>query len=205
MEAPYVNIHTHRPTGRGTELRSAGIHPWDAGKTAAADAPSLGLLLAQQLSAAQAIGETGLDAACGVDMQAQERLFRAHLELAGQLRLPVVIHCVRRFEAVMSILGRYRLPGVIFHGFIGSRQQALQAAGRGYMLSFGRRSLASPRTAEAMRALPPESMFLETDDDDTAIEDIYAAAADAVQTDIATLRERIYGNYKRLFTDGQLD
>lgn len=27
---PYVNIHTHRPTGRGIELRTAGVHPWEA-------------------------------------------------------------------------------------------------------------------------------------------------------------------------------
>ena len=27
---PYINIHTHRPTGRGIELRTAGIHPWEA-------------------------------------------------------------------------------------------------------------------------------------------------------------------------------
>ncbi|HBB11727.1 MAG TPA: Mg-dependent DNase, partial [Alistipes sp.] len=24
---PYVNIHTHRPTGSGIELRTAGVHP----------------------------------------------------------------------------------------------------------------------------------------------------------------------------------
>ena len=31
---PYVNIHTHRPTGRGIELRTAGIHPWQADRQA---------------------------------------------------------------------------------------------------------------------------------------------------------------------------
>ena len=32
MTDQFVNIHTHRPTGRGIELRTAGIHPWDADK-----------------------------------------------------------------------------------------------------------------------------------------------------------------------------
>ena len=32
MTSQFVNIHTHRPTGRGIELRTAGIHPWDADK-----------------------------------------------------------------------------------------------------------------------------------------------------------------------------
>ena len=30
METPFVNIHTHRPTGHGIEPASAGIHPWEA-------------------------------------------------------------------------------------------------------------------------------------------------------------------------------
>ena len=50
---PYVNIHTHRPTGSGIELRTAGVHPWDA---ATQDAATLG----QRLGGAQAVGETGL-------------------------------------------------------------------------------------------------------------------------------------------------
>ena len=45
---PYVNIHTHRPTGSGIELRTAGVHPWDA---ATQDAATLG----QRLGGAQAV------------------------------------------------------------------------------------------------------------------------------------------------------
>ena len=54
MTAQFVNIHTHRPTGRGIELRTAGIHPWDADKE---DIAALGTLPAD----VQAIGETGLE------------------------------------------------------------------------------------------------------------------------------------------------
>ena len=54
MTSQFVNIHTHRPTGRGIELRTAGIHPWDADKENIA---ALGTLPAD----VQAIGETGLD------------------------------------------------------------------------------------------------------------------------------------------------
>jgi len=51
MTSQFVNIHTHRPTGRGIELRTAGIHPWDADKE---DIAALGTLPAD----VQAIGET---------------------------------------------------------------------------------------------------------------------------------------------------
>ena len=50
MNDPYVNIHTHRPTGRGIELRAEGIHPWQAEATAPGNLPAL-------TAAAQAVGE----------------------------------------------------------------------------------------------------------------------------------------------------
>ena len=62
MTAQFVNIHTHRPTGRGIELHTAGIHPWDADKE---DIAALGTLPAD----VQAIGETGLDYARGAGRQ----------------------------------------------------------------------------------------------------------------------------------------
>ena len=46
----YVNIHTHRPVGRGIELRTAGIHPWVADRVPVASL----LPLADEV---QAIGE----------------------------------------------------------------------------------------------------------------------------------------------------
>ena len=46
MTSQFVNIHTHRPTGRGIELRTAGIHPWDADKE---DIAALGTLPALSL------------------------------------------------------------------------------------------------------------------------------------------------------------
>lgn len=201
MNRPIVNIHTHRPAVGETTLRTAGIHPWRADEyDDIADAASLRRVLGDGLDGAQAIGETGLDFACMAGRAAQERLFRAHLQLAWESGLPVVIHCVRAFGPVMKILGEYALPRVLFHGFIGSAEQVRQAVGRGYRLSFGLRSLRSPRTVEAMRSVPPELLFIETDDDDTTITEICRLTAEALGTDAATLAERLDENYKR-FTD----
>jgi len=199
MNLCYVNIHTHRPTGCGAELRSAGIHPWLAGSHTPADVGSLRAALAGALAGAQAVGETGLDFACGADRASQELLFRAHAGLAELLRLPVVVHCVRAFEPVMKILGGYDLPAVIFHGFIGSVQQMRRAADAGYCLSFGMRSFRSPKTVAAMRAAPLDRLFLETDDDPVGIGEVYSAAADILGMDEERLAETILGNYGRVF------
>ena len=153
---PYVNIHTHRPTGRGVELRAEGIHPWRADRAAAeefaarldgrSDGRSDGHVdgrLDGLDGRVQAIGEIGLDYASTVDRQLQLDVLRMQLALARRRGLPVVLHCVRAFEPLMRELAACPPRAVIFHGFIGSPEQARQALGRGYMLSFGERR--SPR------------------------------------------------------------
>ena len=188
-----VNIHTHKPLDGELTIRTAGIHPWEAASVPA-DA-SAGL----DLSDADAIGETGLDFACDVDRNAQESVFHMQLQLAQQAGLPVVIHCVRAFEPVMKILAEYRLPAVIFHGFIGSAEQAQRAVGAGYHLSFGERSFASPKTVEAMKNVPRDRMFFETDESDTPIGKIYETAAQLLKTEASTLAHSINDNYDNIF------
>lgn len=189
---PYVDIHTHRPTGQAVELRTAGIHPWDAaeGDTDALEA---------ELGRAQAIGETGLDRLRGPEMECQLHMLRDQLELARRYRLPVVLHCVRAFEPLMRELAAVPLRAVIFHGFIGSRQQAAEALKRGYYLSYGVRSFASPRSIEALCATPAERLFLETDDQETPIGEVYARAAELRGESVEALQRCTLANYERIF------
>lgn len=195
MEPPFVDIHTHRPTGRNIELRTAGIHPWQAADY------DRGALLAG-LAGAQAIGEIGLDGLRGPAEEVQLHAFRDQLALAEERGLPVVLHCVRRFEAVMRELRGRRLRAVIFHGFTGSPEQAREALARGCCLSFGERSLASPRARAALRTTPEGQLFLETDDNPVPIGEIYRLAAAERATQPERLRDIIFANYERIFTHG---
>ena len=198
MTSQFVNIHTHRPTGRGIELRTAGIHPWDADKE---DIAALGTLPAD----VQAIGETGLDYARGAGRQQQLAAFRAQLALARDRQLPVVLHCVRAFEPLMRELAASEPRAVIFHGFIGSPEQARQALAKGYCLSFGERTFASPKTLAALRGTPLSQLFLETDDSPVPIAEIYARAAEAKGVPEEVLQRAILDNYKRIFTGGEYE
>lgn len=192
MEKRLVDIHTHRPHPDKLTIRTFGIHPWDAGRE--------DIRLPGELPAGtQAIGEIGLDYASPVDRSRQEALLRAQLALAEKSGLPVVLHCVRAFEPLMRILSAYRLRAVIFHGFIGSCEQAGQALRRGYWLSFGERSLHSPRTTEVLRTIPGERLFIETDDSPTAIGTIYRQAARVRETTVEELAATTEQNYKRIF------
>lgn len=186
----YIDIHTHNFTSRHTELRAVGIHPWDA---------EMEELQEHIFSGAQAIGEIGLDYACNVDKAKQEEIFRAQLAIAERLQLPVVLHCVRAFAPTLEILKDYKLRVVIFHGFIGSKEQAAEAVKRGYFLSFGEGVKRSPKTTIALQNTPLENLFLETDESALTIEEIYAIAAEIRGDDMKTITNAITNNYNRLF------
>ena len=186
----YIDIHTHNFTSRHIELRAVGIHPWDVENSSIDESIFQG---------AQAIGEIGLDYACKVNRQRQEEFFKQQLLIAQQLKLPVVIHCVRAFEQVLKILQSYTLRGVIFHGFIGSKELATEVIKRGYFLSFGERTFRSQKTIEALRNTPLENLFLETDVSDIPIEEIYAKTAQITGVDMNTLIHSIINNYNKLF------
>lgn len=195
MKPACINIHTHRPTGRGIELRTAGIHPWDAGKKDVAS-------IVAALEGVQAMGEIGLDFLRGPAREAQLAAFRAQLSMARERGLPVVLHCVKAFEEVMRCLAACEPRAVIFHGFIGSPEQARQALAKGYYLSFGERTFRSPKTLEALRRTPLRQLFLETDESPTPICTVYARTAEALGTGVEELQRATTENYERIFTHG---
>lgn len=187
----YIDIHTHNPREDVLSPTMAGIHPWEA---------EIGYEL-PDLTECDIIGETGLDYACEVDRSRQKELFLKHLAKAQQLGKPVVLHVVRALNDTLSILSEFKdLKGVVFHGFIGSKEQAAECIKRGYYLSFGERSLRSPKTREVIATMPQNLLFCETDDNtDIAIEEIYRSVAEIRGTTPEELLRTIEDNYKNLF------
>lgn len=186
----YVNIHTHHPHEGELSPRSEGIHPWQADSWSDGEPPIS--------NDCEVVGEIGLDYACGVERPKQEALFRAQLQIAQRRRLPVVLHCVKAFEPTMRILAEYDLKGVVFHGFIGSAQQAERTIERGYWLSFGERSFRSPRTVEVLKKIPLSHLFLESDESPTPIAEIYRRAAEIRGEDIGQIARALEANLKKL-------
>lgn len=191
---PYVNIHTHRPQPGEITPASAGIHPWQA-----AELPDAGTCAIPGLDRAELLGEIGLDFARGPERDVQLAALRMQLQLACERHLPVVLHCVRAFEPLMRELAECEPRAVIFHGFIGSPEQARQALRRGYYLSFGERAFASPKTLRALREVPLGQLFFETDDDEVTIGEIYDRAAAVLGLPEEVLQRATLENYERLF------
>ena len=186
----YIDIHTHHSTTSHPSPQGVGVHPWRAEKEVVDEAA---------ISAATLVGEIGLDYACDVDRDVQEAVFCHQLSLAERYDKVVVLHCVRAFEPMMKILECYLLRAVIFHGFIGSVEQAKRAIKRGYFLSFGEGAFRSPKTLWAMRSIPLSHLFAETDEADISIEEVYARIAAERGIKVEELRTEIENNYNKIF------
>lgn len=187
---PFIDIHTHHPSDDVISPTMSGIHPWDS---------DLGLQLPSFVEC-DIIGETGLDFHCKADRDVQEWLFIQHLNHAARMQKPVVIHCVKALEPTLDILADYpEICGVVFHGFIGSKEQAERCLKRGYYLSFGARSLRSSRVREVIATAPIEQIFCETDDSlEPTIAEVYKEVAALRGCSVEELLCAIEKNYKRL-------
>ena len=186
-----LDIHTHNAQTHAQTIDTVGIHPWHAENCDIAEVERLA-------SSVDAIGEIGLDYASEVSREVQTEVFRAQLAIAEQHEKPVVLHCVRAFEDMMKIIGGYRLKAVIFHGFIGSAEQAQRAVKQGHYLSFGERTFRSLKTIEAMRSTPLSQLFVETDEGDTPIEEIYTKIAELRGVELNELLQATEDNFRRI-------
>ncbi len=186
-----TDIHTHNAQTHAQTIETVGIHPWHALEA------NLSVIEAR-VADVNAIGEIGLDFACDVPREVQIAVFRAQLAIAEQHEKAVVLHCVRAFEEVMKVLSDYRLKAVIFHGFIGSVEQAQRAVGQGFYLSFGERTFRSPKSIEALRSIPLSRLFVESDESATPIEEIYDKIAELRGISADKLTEATEENFKKL-------
>lgn len=109
---------------------------------------------------AVAIGECGLHAG-SVPWELQASVLRRHLEVARELELPVILHCVGAWARLLQAVAPFApLRGVV-HGYSGSPELVPRLLGLGLDLGFGtgllrsgaRRILAAARVTPSARAL----------------------------------------------------
>ena len=110
------------------------------------------------------IGEIGLDYYHNKEnKEEQKSLFKAQLDLASKLDLPVVIHTRDAFQDTYDILKDYKLKGTI-HCFSGPLENAKKYLKLGYLLGIGGVSTyKNTNLKETLKDIPLESIVLETD------------------------------------------
>lgn len=207
---PYIDIHTHRRYGaddviavyslrlgiEGAEGVSrpfwAGVHPWDC-DTVGRDA-----VMRLRNMEMDGVGEIGLDRTCG-DMAVQRPIFEEQLAVASERDMPVALHAVRTSEEVIAAVRGSGVDRgrVVIHGFVGGKELARRYLGEGYIVSVGRRTLASQKGREAVASLP-EGRFMAETDTEGDIRQVYRAIAEVRGCDESGLRRMMYDTYGRL-------
>ena len=114
----------------------------------------------------KAIGEIGLDYHYeDIPRALQKTAFRAQMELARELGLPVIVHEREAHEDGMKIVEEFPEVTGVFHCFSGSAEMARELVKRGWYIGFtGVLTFKNARRAiEAACAIPIERIVLETD------------------------------------------
>ena len=142
-----------------------GIHPWTVRDTNDAGLEVMFAALTSRLRAAKAMGEVGLDFHSDnstAQKQRQAHWCKRQLQLAEELKKPVVLHVVKGHDIMQAMLRDFKGPAVMVHGFRGHAQVAKFYMDRGYLLSLGMRSFAK-LAPEDFAWLPKSGFVIESD------------------------------------------
>ncbi|MFG2223963.1 TatD family hydrolase [Streptomyces sp. NPDC048644] len=140
----------------------------EPGGAAALDEALAGIDELAALPQVRGVGETGLDHfRTGPDgMAAQQRSFRAHIEIAKRHGKALVIHDREAHDDVLRILREEGAPErVVFHCFSGDAEMARICAADGYFMSFaGNVTFKNAQPLrDALAVAPAELILVETD------------------------------------------
>ena len=215
----YIDIHTHnsksaegifavenimahenmKPKKISARAFTAGIHPWHLNEN---NREQL-LEYVRNITGNPdliAFGEAGFDKLRGPSIELQKSTFTEQVKIAGENQKPLVIHCVRSWDELLAAHKNLKpLTPWLVHGFRGKKELALQLIKRGMYLSFWFDFVMRPESADLLRFLPKERIFLETDGADVDIKEIYRKVSDDLEINIDILKERIRNNFNLLF------
>ncbi len=146
---------------------SVGVHPYYADTLDAELLDALRFLA--QSEHVVALGEMGLDyfKHCDIPKDIQENAFRAQLDLACEMNLPVVIHNRESTKDLCTIIDDYadNLCGGVLHCFAGSPEFVKHCLSWGFHVSFAG-NVTFPKAEElriAAREVPLDRLLVETD------------------------------------------
>ncbi|MFL6279192.1 MAG: TatD family hydrolase [Vicinamibacterales bacterium] len=197
---------------------AAGVHPHQAGEFAGRIDDARGIVRrAVGENRACGVGEIGLDYHYDLSPRDVQRdVFRAQIEVALDLRLPVIIHTREATEDTFAILeetGARKVRGV-FHCFTGDEAMARSALDLDFYVSFA--GIVTFPRADAIRAaarmVPADRVLAETDspylapvphrgkrNEPAYVADVVAKLAEIRSVPVADLAAGVTRNFSALF------
>lgn len=189
-----VDIHTHsdRSTDDSLVLRnltfdeaeaffmsdkqafcSVGIHPWHVDTFSEEKLSKLEMWANDKRFIA--VGECGLDKHSSGDFEEQLRAFEAQINISEKTNKALIIHCVGYFNELFALKKKWNPTQLwIIHGFRGKPELAAQALKAGCALSYGEHF-----NAASVQLTPTKKLFVETDESELNISEIYQHIANA--------------------------
>jgi len=188
-----TDIHSFPPENEEIYL-SVGIHPWYLSEEKTENQLQA-LQRAVKDNRVIAIGESGLDRLQGPSLDIQTNTFKKIIALSEAMELPMIIHCVKAFNELVQLKKQMNphQPWII-HGFRGKKALAKECIRHGFYLSFG-----ANYQEDALKSVPIEKLFIETDESEIPIEDIYLRIAQTKGIHLEELAEAIKKNVERVF------
>jgi TatD DNase family protein len=181
---------------------SIGLHPWHV-KDATFTRDIAAVNEAAGNPNVLAIGEIGLDKKIDVSYIDQLRAFEQQLEIAEKLKKPVIIHCVKAYDDILSLRKKsnHSIPWII-HWFNASEQIAGELIKGNCYLSFGKMLFKENSKAfSVFENIPMNKVFFETDDTGVSIAQVYIKAAQIRNIPLNELKELVKNNFTTCFGD----
>lgn len=175
---------------------SAGIHPWYA---AHSNEQNEWLNMVVKSQKCIAIGEAGLDKLKGPSMVIQRAVFRDQIELSEELQMPLIIHCVKAWNELRSIMREVKPKQPwIFHGFTKTSiaEEVLQ---EGLLISMGASILGNDKLQELVKRMPLNRLLMETDNSSLPISAIYEKVSALKNIPLSDLEKEIEITFKSTF------
>lgn len=214
IQSRYINIHGHRQADNIEEwvmmnlmakdfppediengYYSVGFHPYNVGRVDEEETLEK-VRKAVEHPRILAIGEIGLDKSIEAELEHQMRIFEKQVEIAEAAKLPIILHVVRAFNEIISFMKTHK-PQVpmIIHGYNGGVQMAQDLVEADFLISFGQAITGEhSKIIEALQVVPLEKIFLETDEGDMDIRELYQFAAEVKGVSLDHLRIQIFEN-----------
>lgn len=122
-----------------------------------------------------AIGEIGLDRLKGPSLEVQKVYFEELLNLANELKKPVILHVVRCADEVLKMIEKYPDLPKIWHGFRGKKELFERIVKADIFVSLHHAMLENEDFTEYIKTHREycSHVGFETDDKDIDIEQIY--------------------------------
>ncbi len=174
---------------------SIGIHPKDIDVSAIEE--QFSWLESNITDHCFAVGECGLDSFAETDQKLQKNVFLRQIKLANEIKKPVIIHCVKKFYEVIS-LKKYAEQPMIIHGFNKKQGIAHDLLHHNFYLSFGKALLYNLSLQNTFKSIPIDKIFLETDNEDFNIGELYGKASELKGISTEKMNEQILENLETI-------